>query len=408
MESSPHLRDAHRLNVLVVDDDPILAEYVGICLEQLGCRARLATSAADALSAIDDSVDFLVTDWKMPNMDGMALVQEVRKRRSRESYLHVVMLTAGEDAGAMMSALHAGVDDFLRKPVDRIELEMAVSTARRNRMLHRRLRRRNHLLANAHARTRSALRAVREDLDAAAALHERLLPRGELLDGVTVGHIYQPALLLGGDTIGVTRVGEGKTLFFLIDVRGHGVPAALESFHLHHRLKQFRPETSAQLEQAAAMLNSEIAQRPDDSYATMVAGLIDANSGECWIVRAGHPPPLLARSGKCAEVEEHGSMPLGWFETSSYTAISIDLAPGDRLIVYSDGVLDCVDRVGEHLTPEDLGRALGLSATQSMDDLIEAFDDILGLRGVNRSPVDDVSLLAIEFAPDWTATRSPI
>lgn len=406
MESSPQ-RVMLPLEVLVVDDDPILAEYVGLCMEQVGCNARTATSAAEALRALDDRVELLVTDWKMPGMDGMALVQKVRNLRSRESYLHIVMLTAGEDAGAMKSALHAGVDDFLRKPVDRVELEMAVATARRNRMMQRRLRRRNQLLANAHARTRSALRAVREDLDAAAALHERLLPRGELLDGVAVGYIYQPALMLGGDTIGVTDLGDGKTLFFLIDVRGHGVPAALESFHLHHRLKQFRPETSDQLEQAAALLNAEIAQRMGDSYATMVAGLIDANSRECLIVRAGHPPPLLARPGSCGEVEEHGAMPLGWFETTRYKAVKIELAPGDRLVVYSDGVLDCVDQSGAPLTLQHLERALGQSATGSMSDLIGAIEDILGLRNVNRSPVDDVSLLAIELAADRIITRNP-
>lgn len=400
MESSPLRNPVVPLGVLVVDDDPILAEYVGICLEQAGCSVRIETSAADALRMIDDSVELLVTDWKMPGMDGMALVQEVRKTRPRESYLHVVMLTGGEDSGAMMAALHAGVDDFLRKPVDRVELELAVSTARRNRMMQRRMRRRNQLLATAHARTRAALQAVREDVDAAAALHEKLLPKGDPLDGVTVRHIYQPALLLGGDTIGVTNVGQGKTLFFLIDVRGHGVPAALESFHLHHRLKELRPETAEQLEQAAAALNTEIAQRPDDSYATMVAGLIDANTRECWIVRAGHPPPLLAHAGSCAEVEEMGAMPLGWFESSRFAAVRLELAPGDRLVIYSDGVLDCVDRNGDLLTPDHLAAALCETATGSMGDLSGALENVIGLRSVNRSPLDDVSLLAIELAAD--------
>jgi phosphoserine phosphatase RsbU/P len=384
--ASDHLR------VLVVDDDELLAEYIAIELEARGCRVRCVSSAQEALNALDETVDLLLTDWQMPGMDGMELVRRARQSRSSESHLHITMMTAREDAGARSSALKAGVDDFLYKPVDSVQLDLALATARRNRMLQRRLSRRNQLLARAHARTREALRAVRSDLDAAATLHERLLPRAEQLQGVRAAHLYRPATRLGGDTIGTNAVGEGLTLFFLIDVRGHGVPAALDSFHLHHRLKQFRPTGPEELKAAATRLNREIGERSDDSYATLVAGVIDAPGHQGWIVRAGHPPPVLLNERKMVELEECGSLPMGMFAEAEFAVQHFPFPPGARLAVYSDGLTECADRRGVEFGTRGLLDLMREYAESPLNALVERATKILDL----RNPQDDVSLLALE------------
>lgn len=397
MESSHQFRDVNRLNVLVVDDDPMLADFIDLSLQALGCQTSYAGSAEEALRLIDENIDLLVTDWQMPEMDGMELVRRVRAQRSPESHLHIAMMTGRDDSGAMFAALQAGVDDFLYKPVNGVQLQLAVSTARRNRMLHRRLQRRNQLLSVAHARTREALQAVRNDLDAAAALHERLLPKAERLEGLNVAHIYQPALMLGGDTIGTSNLGNGRTLFFLIDVRGHGVPAALDSFHLHHRLKQFRPDSPEALMEAAGSLNREIAERSDDSYATMLAGIIDAPTRQGWIVRAGHPPPVLLQDGRTTELAAGGSMPLGWFADGVFTAEQFDFRGTGRLVIYSDGVTECNDKVGQEFGSDNLIRLIEGTAQSTLTEFMVSIEEALDLRGINRTPQDDVSLLAIEL-----------
>jgi phosphoserine phosphatase RsbU/P len=396
METTPLLRQADRLDVLIVDDDDMLAEYIAIELESRGCQARSVGSAGEALEVMDDNVDLLITDWNMPGMDGMELVRRVRERSHPDSHLHIVMMTGRDDGGASFAALQAGVDDFLYKPIDAVQLELAVSTARRNRQLHRRLRRRNQLLATAHERTREAFRAVRSDLDAAAKLHERLLPKPERLVGIRAVHLYRPALMLGGDTIGTSDLGGGRTLFFLIDVRGHGVPAALESFHLHHRLKQFRPDSPEALIEGAAMLNREITDRGEDSYATMLAGVIDAPGRQGWILRAGHPPPVLLQGGQPRELEENGSLPLGWFGDAQFQIERFDFTPGDRLVVYSDGLTECIDRRGEAFAAEDLRKLIATTRERPLDDFVTNLEEALDLRARSRHLQDDVSLLALE------------
>jgi phosphoserine phosphatase RsbU/P len=381
-----------RLEVLVVDDDDMLAEYIALELEMRGCRTRCASSGRAALELLDDTIDLVLTDWQMPEMDGMELARRARASRSRESHLHITMMTAREEASARAAALSAGVDDFLLKPIDSVQLELALATARRNRLLQRRLARRNQLLAQAHARTREALQAVRSDIKAAGELHERLLPRTEQLRGVRAAYLYRPATGLGGDTIGTNPVGPGLTLFFVIDVRGHGVPAALESFHLHHRLKQFRPDGPEALQAAAARLNGEIAGRPGDSYATLLAGVIDAPGRQGWIVRAGHPAPLLLADGGLNELGDHGSFPLGWFPDPEFTAVRFPFPPGARIAVYSDGLTECHLPEGGELGIEGLAEAMRCLADRPLPELIESLRMTLDL----RSPADDVSLLALE------------
>lgn len=386
------------LTALVVDDDEMLAEYVAIELSALGCEAACVTSGEAALDALDDSIDVLVTDWQMPGMDGMELVRRIRSGRHRLAPIHIAMMTAIEDTETIRRAMQAGVDTFLYKPVEPIQLELAIETARRNRLLHAKLERRNRLLASAHEKAKDALRSVRADLEAAAGLHERLLPKPDRLPGVNVAHVYHPAARLGGDTIGAAAVGQGRTLFFLIDVRGHGVPSALDSFHLHHRLKALRPDEPDALVAAVERLNEEMLDRDDESYATMIAGLVDPQQERGWLVRAGHPPAIHVGGRTIDVLEDEGSFPLGWFANTTFTASEFSFSARDRLVIYSDGLTECTDKTGRELGVPRLAKLMEACVGSDISSVTAVVELTLKLRARAPNLADDVSLLAIEPA----------
>ena len=391
-------RDSHSaLFVLIVDDDELMAEFLALELEQRGCLATCVGSGEAAMDALGTQhFDLLITDWQMPGMDGMELVRRARLHRDPESHLHIAMMTARDDAEAIRRALRAGVDDFLLKPIDPVQLELAVASARRNHRLHRRLARRAMLLAAAHRRASEALARVQADLDAAAVLHERLLPQPGTINGLRLDRLYRPAASLGGDTIGAVPLPQGGVLFFVLDVCGHGVPTALDSFHLHHRLAALRPGDPDRLAEAAATLNREIAERNDGGYATMVAGIAWPERGEGWLVRAGHPPPLLAADGACEALEEGGGLPLGWMADAQYAPMRFALNPGARLAVYSDGLTECADVTGAMLGPEGLAELI-VAPGQTPAEVIAAVERTIA----DRAPsglADDVSLLLLECA----------
>lgn len=397
MFNAPHPPTRTRLKVLVVDDDPLLADVLAIQLDQLGCDVSTATEGGAGLALLAErEIDMLVTDWQMPGIDGMEVVRRARAARTSEGYLHIVMMTARGDAAAMRTALEAGVDDFLEKPVLAIQLEIAVECARRNRLLHRRLERRNSLLAIAHERTRDALERVRSDLDAATSLHERLLPEKGRLGSLNVSHIYRPAAVLGGDSIGLSALREGGVLFFVIDVKGHGVPAALESFHLHHRIKQLRPTTPESLGKMLEIVNAEILERGGDSYATVVCGLLIPEWEEGWLVCAGHPPPILADGRGAALIEGGRSMPVGWFEGTRFEPVRFDFPQGARLLLYSDGITECTDETGEEFGVQRLADMVGENRAVSLGDVVQGLELGLITRRAAAGFEDDISLLAIE------------
>jgi sigma-B regulation protein RsbU (phosphoserine phosphatase) len=387
------------LAVLIVDDDDLTAEFLALELEGRGCTTTQVGTGQAAIAELGaNQFDLLITDWQMPGMDGMEVVRRARLQRNPDSHLHIAMMTARNEAQAIRYALEAGVDDFIMKPVDPVQLELAVASARRNHHLHRRLQRRAVLLANAHRRTREALARVEADLAAAAALHARLLPPTGEVGGLSVDLLHRPAASLGGDTIGVYPVNGGGVLFFLIDVCGHGVPTALDSFHLHHRLAALRPTDPASLTRATATLNREIAARDDDSYATMIAGIAFPDHGEGWLVRAGHPPPLLSVNQSCQPMETGGGLPLGWVADATYTPVRFPMHRGVRLAIYSDGLTECADAAGD---PFGFGRLADAVASpgRSLTTVIGRIERELVAHGP-RSFEDDVSLLLLEYADE--------
>lgn len=389
--------DRNRLKAVLVDDDLLLGEFLGLQLESLGCATTVVDDGQDALEVlVEGEVDVLITDWQMPGMDGMEVVRRARLSRGRDSYLHIVMMTARGEEAVIREALRAGVDDFLFKPVQPVELELAIETARRNRLLHRRLERRNELLSIAHRRASEALDRVRADLDAATALHERLLPTEGSLGGLQLSRLYHPAAMLGGDSIGVSPLRDGGLLFFLIDVKGHGVPAALDSFHLHHRIKQLRPTRPEELGEALAIINREILDRGDESYATVVCGLVAPETREGWLVCAGHPPPLLAFGASVELLEGSRCHPVGWFPASSFEPARFEFPHGARLVLYSDGVTDCSAGHGRLYGVEGMERVLAGTAGGTLVDFVGALEkDLMATRSAAGFE-DDVSLLAIE------------
>jgi sigma-B regulation protein RsbU (phosphoserine phosphatase) len=386
------------IEVLIVEDDELQAEYVSCHLELAGCSVR---TVGDGLVALDmlaeHPVELLVVDWQLPGIDGIELTRRARELRKAGTFLHIVMMTASGEAETIRNALESGVDDFLYKPFEPIQLELAISSARRNLRLHRRLQRRNRMLSEAHSSVREALREVRADLEAAAAMHRRLLPAPGRYGYLDVSTIYQPAAQLGGDTIGVCEFNDGGLLFFLVDVRGHGVPAALESFHIHHRLKGLAPANPVALGRAAANLNREIAEETGDSYATLICGVIHPEAQRGWMVRAGHPPALLAGENGIELLEEGGTFPLGWFAKTGFSAVQFPFEPGAAIIVHSDGLSDVDVGSGRQFGIDPLREVLAGRSGRPVAAAVAGLDRELAALTGPEGAEDDISLLAIEF-----------
>jgi diguanylate cyclase (GGDEF)-like protein len=127
------------MNVVVVDDDPVVRLVLARAVSSLGHVALPAETAEVALRHLDrTSVDVVISDWLMPGLNGLELCQLVRGRDSVE-YVYFVLVTAHDDREHAMAGIVAGVDDCLVKPVDLFDLRLRLMVAERVTDLHRRL-----------------------------------------------------------------------------------------------------------------------------------------------------------------------------------------------------------------------------------------------------------------------------
>lgn len=383
------------LDVLIADDDAMVLEVLSMMVEAIGCRAQTATDGEQALAMLATGhFDVLITDWQMPKLDGIQLVRQLRRERS-DGYLHIIMATTRAAERTVRDGLDVEVDDFLFKPIDPVLLELSIASARRSVDLQWRLARRNHHLATANARTREAYRRIRTDLDAAAATQRSLLPAAQLDGPVRHAWLFIPSQGIGGDSLDVRVLSDGRRFFFQLDVSGHGIPAALRSFSLHHRLSARPPLDADNMLAMLAALNRDAQDEPEGAYYTMVCGLVAADGSRVDFVRAGHPGPILVNAGGARSMEA-GDPPIGLLPGLRFGLQSVALAHGERLVLHSDGITDCCDRDGVSFGDDRLESFLCEHVDVPLPMMIAQLDDRLRKFRSIGTFEDDVSMLIIE------------
>lgn len=148
------------VNVVVADDDPVVRLLLRRAVEALGHGCTAVECGADALDLIaHHDVDVVVSDWRMPGIDGLQLCRLVRQRRHVE-YVYFIIVTAEDDRHLAVAAIESGADDYLTKPVNLFDLRLRLLVGERVTALHRRLAGRQRDLERANA---EVARMARED-----------------------------------------------------------------------------------------------------------------------------------------------------------------------------------------------------------------------------------------------------
>jgi len=199
---------------------------------------------------------------------------------------------------------------------------------------------------------------------------------------------------VGGDWYDAAELGNGRVLFSLGDVEGHGIEAAVNMSRARQALISaalIDPDPAQVLRRVNVHLQSS------GRMATAVAGYADPNSYEFVYATAGHPPPLLLQPGRRPLLLECGGLPLGVLENCEYRTRRVQAVPGAVLVLYTDGAVEHSRNVleGEAL----LVQAARTALEKNVSDLAASIrTEIFGLRPVG----DDVAILTIGFAAGET------
>ncbi len=384
----------NRQCALLVDDDRSLTALYESYLEN-EYKVLIANSGACAIKLLNEHpVDIVVSDINMPEMNGIKL-REIIGQNEKTASIPFVFLTMDDNIDTNKHAIHLGIDDFILKPVDKHTLHSTIE-----RVL-------------THYKRLSNTLNTRVNQQISAALSPSL---PEEVFGWKIRIASRNTGTGGGDLV-VFHQGENAAYIALMDVMGHNDTAKFFSYAYAGfvkgamlALKEEQVPTTL-LENLSHQIHSDALL--GQTYLTCCIIKI-SSQGVIELASAGHPPSYfipckpktktdtdLMHSSTSQEsgalIPIHGSgMMLGLLPSQVYTSTPLTLQPGDRLAMYTDGLMEgASDEQGRNLLETEILNELKISQGQSLDDSLKNSMQILD-KHTNYCPPDDALLILME------------
>ena len=377
--------------LLVADDDEANRTMLARRLRRSGHEVTLASSGHEALAQLRlGAFDLLLLDIQMSGMNGYQVL-EAMKGDAALMQIPVIVLSASDETARIARCIEMGAEDYLSKPFDPVLLRARIHACLEKRQLRERER-----------RAFEALRQSQQELShqlAEAADYVRSLLSPPLITGpVRADWRFLPCSELGGDSFGYHWLDERRLAFFLLDVCGHGVGAALLSVSvLNTLLNRSIPgvdfgDPGAVL---AALNRTFTMERQNNMFFTIWYGVLATDLRELRFACGGHPPAVALQGGVegAQELRASGAI-VGGFPEAEYPTEHHVLAPGSRLYLFSDGIYELARPHGETV---QIGEFIGELARPSPGSKLDALMAWAGAIRTGARFEDDVSILELQI-----------
>ncbi|MEM1294883.1 MAG: SpoIIE family protein phosphatase [Verrucomicrobiota bacterium] len=387
------------MKILVAEDDRLTRTKIESYLIEWGHEPVMVSNGAEAWKILqNEDFPLILSDWQMPEMDGLELLVHLRGQRNPPGgFRYAILLTSRSDKADLVRGMDAGADDFITKPFDKDELRVRIRAGERTVRLERELDAKNASLKISNDR-------MRKTLEAATKVQSSFLPTHDLDPRVKYAFHYLPCEELAGDMLNVVPLDDNFVGAYLIDVSGHGAAAALLSVQVSRELTardaellrggKTGPITSPAA--VAAELNARFPWDPStQQYFTFLYGILDLRTGHFVYTSAGHPGPILA-SGETTKIQTANPPAIGIVPKAEYEERELQLVPGDRVHLYSDGLFEIQNEQGEEFGEDRLAKTFADQRSESLEDAVERTIYLAG-DWTREHLDDDVSLLSLEY-----------
>jgi sigma-B regulation protein RsbU (phosphoserine phosphatase) len=384
------IAQVERGRVLVVDDNEVNRDLLSRRLARDGYVVDLAENGAQALAAIENgSYDLLLLDIMMPVLNGYETLERIRSD-ARWSDLPVIMISSLDEMDRVIRCIEMGAEDYLPKPFDPVLLRArAGACVERKRLRDERA-----------VREKAEQRRMRQELEMAACVQRRLLPDCiPQVEGLDLAGGCEPMREVGGDYFDFLPLDESHLGLVAADVAGKGMPAALVMATLAASLRNQVHQCEGRAAPLAEALNAQMNAWTDTGkFVTLFYGCLEIPSRRLRYVNAGHNLPLLARAAKqkAAAIGDAGGPVLGVLPDAHYEEGILDLAKGDVLVAYTDGVTEAFNAQDEDFGEDRLAAAVMRHRDKSAAGIQEAImADVREWRG-EAPQSDDVTLVVLK------------
>lgn len=364
--------------ILIVDDNEMNREICNLHLEELGTPLHLAKNGTQGLELAHQTVpDLILLDIMMPDVDGFEVLKQLKEHQKLRD-IPVLMLTAKTETNSVVAALEMGANDYLKKPFEGEELIARAKTLLKARKLELQLA---------------------SDLNAGMLMQQRFLTDAAGTTQIFENSKYnikvynKPHSTVSGDFYYSFIDGNGSPGIFIGDSTGHGLSAALISMRIIGLLQQVCTSITSPIE-ALQQLNKDIfGLLPDGNFVAASALIFEDNGVR--ISNAAQPYPVLCTTDYLSEIKNN-AMPLGINPESEYTEDFIELNLGDRLILYTDGLIEAVNSEDNVYGKVRLTQAIEQFRHGSIVNLQQALLNDVNQYTDNQDNDDDVTLVIIE------------
>jgi sigma-B regulation protein RsbU (phosphoserine phosphatase) len=386
-------------SILIADDQPDVLEALRLLLKGHGYVTETVASPAalvDAMARRDFDLVLMDLNYARDTTSGREGLDVLAKLKSSESAPPIVVMTGWATVGLAVEAMPRGVGDFVEKPwvnsrlleilQKQIEIGRERRSARRNAIENNRTQ--NEIASQLHRRER--------EIEEARAIQIGFLPKEiPQIAGYEIAGAWQPARVVGGDYYDVFAFGENTLGLCIADVAGKGMPAALLMSNLQATVRGLSLSAMSP-ELLCERLNTLVCRSiASDRFITFFYAHLDGGSRQLRYANAGHNAPIVAhRDGTHDRLDQGGGV-LGIFQSQNYVMGTHTLLPGDRVLLFTDGVTEACNLDGEEFGDARLIRLLRENCESSAEQLQREILDTVG-RFCGGNWHDDATLIVVK------------
>ncbi len=346
------------MSLLVVEKNPGASPSLSDQLGTLGYASLSASSLNAAFWACDHAHPELIVcdelDWSARLADQYRYIPVALASRAKKL-----------SSAILLKAMRAGLADVWRLPGDASEVGERVSEM---------LGRAKAVAGQLEARLDQFVKDLKRDQQAGRHIQMGMLPPNPMaIEGYRLMHRIVPSLLLSGDFVDYFRMDERHFVFYIADVSGHGASSAFVTVLLKNFSRRLRREYQAALlanpdpGEILKLLNHALLDQSMDKHVAMLVGVCDLQAHTLRFANAGHfPLPILVTGGEARMLPMRGK-PLGLFDEVAYDIETVSVQPGDRLTMFTDGVLEALS--GQSLADKEQALVAAAAQHSGLDGL---------------------------------------
>ena len=377
--------------VVVVDDDITNLKMAGRILSKNNMRVTALKSGMALLDYIKtNKPDLILLDIKMPGLDGFETMKRLQEQMDPSEKIPVIFLTADDSQDAETHGLALGAMDFIKKPFIPDVLVLRV----RHTIDLVRLQ---HDLEQENERIRSEL-AMASRIQ--SAMLPGIFPAFPERKEFDIYASMDPVRGVGGDFFDFFFIDRDHLCLLIADVSGKGIPAALFMMASKIILADNAKSGKSPAQILQDTNEAICANNPEEMFVTVWLGILDISTGLLTTANAGHEyPALMHADGQFELFRDRHGLVVGGMPGVKYHEHSLQMYPGSKLFVYTDGVPEATDAENALFGTTRMLEALNAHANESPKQILHGVRQAVNEFVSDMEQFDDLTMMCLEYMP---------